>query len=245
MSDAALLARAERAAALVDRDPDAALAAAANLIISADPEASSVALRTSARVHARQGRALEARRVLQRAIRVAERAGLTTRAAQARSSLVVILVSLGQFDAALAEADAAAPALTGHDRGLLIAQRAVVLSRLDRTDEALAAYAQALDVLPSADVSLRAMVLSNRGLLHTYRGNFDGARRDLERCLELCDRHRLRAIAADAIHNVEPRRQRTDGSAAVAVGDSEERFGIPGGDPKVGGSAPTRGGRSA
>ena len=46
------------------------------------------------------------------------------------------------------------------------------------------------------------MVWSNRGLLHTYRGNFDGARRDLERCLELCDRHRLRAVAADAIHNV-------------------------------------------
>jgi len=201
--DAALLARAERAADLVDRDPDAALAAAAALITpGADPETTSVALRTTARVHARQGRALDARRSLHRAIRVAEKGGLPVRAAQARSSLVVVLVSLGQFDAALTEADAAAPALSGHDSGLLIAQRAVVLSRLDRTDEALAAYSEALDVLPVADVSLRAMVWSNRGLLHTYRGNFDGARRDLERCLDLCDRHQLRAVAADAIHNV-------------------------------------------
>ena len=145
---------------------------------------------------------MEARRALTRAIKIAEKADLPVRAAQARSSLVVVLVSLGQFDAALTEADAAAPALARHDRGLLLAQRAVALSRLDRTDDALAAYAKALATLPHSAVALQAMVLQNRGLLHTYRGKFDDAERDLQRCLELARRHGLHAVAADALHNV-------------------------------------------
>lgn len=197
------LVEAERALAQVDDDPASAIKIAEGVLTSThEPEATAVALRCIGRARARQGDPRDARRVLRRAIKVAETNRLVVRAAQARASLVVVLVTLGEFESALAEAAKAETALTGADLGHLLAQHAVALSRLDRTEDALAAYNQALRLTPRSDPRTTALMLSNRGLLLTYRGAFGPARRDLDRAAELCRQHRLRAVESLVIHNL-------------------------------------------
>ncbi len=195
--------RAEHALAQVDDDPVAALKIAEDVLaMSAEPEAITVALRGIGRARARQGDPREARRVLRRSIKVAESGRLPVRAAQARASLVVVLVTLGEFESGLAEAAKAESVLTGADLGHLLAQRAVALSRLDRTEEALAAYNRALRLTPRSDPRTTALMLLNRGLLLTYRGAFVAARRDLDRAAGLCKQHRLRTVESFVIHNL-------------------------------------------
>ena len=197
------LVHAERALAQVDDDPVAALKIAEGVLaVTTDAEATTVALRCIGRARARQGDPRDARRVLRRAIKVAERGNLAVRAAQARASLVVVLVTLGEFEPALAEAAKAESALSGADLGHLLAQLAVALSRLDRTEEALSAYNRALRLTPRSDPRTTALMLSNRGLLLTYRGAFGPARRDLHRAAELCRQYRLRAVESLVIHNL-------------------------------------------
>lgn len=197
------LVHAERALAQVDDDPVAARKIAEDVLATSnEPEATTVALRCIGRARARQGDPREARRVLRRAIKVAESGRLPVRAAQARASLVVVLVTLGEFESALAEAVKAEFVLKGADLGHLVAQRAVALSRLDRTEEALAAYDRALRLTPKSDPRTTALMLLNRGLLLTYRGAFVAARRDLDRSAGLCREHRLRTVESFVIHNL-------------------------------------------
>ena len=139
-----------------------AMAAAELLAAARDPEATSVALR-SRRPGSMPGKVSRARRAGAPAPRDQRRRARPTspvRAAQARASLVVVLVSLGAVRRRARRGRARpTPALTGPDRGLVLAQRAVALSRLDRTDEALAAYTEALRAAPGRPCACTAMVL--------------------------------------------------------------------------------------
>lgn len=206
------LSDAARALALVDQDP-ARADALAHAVLAAHPapEARSMALRCVGRVLARQGSWRSALRSLDEAVRVAEADGLALRAAQARSSSVVVLAALGRFDDALDAAAGALEALDGADLGRLLAHRAVVLSRLDRTAEALAHYAEALRLLPPVEPADRARLLSNRGLLLTYRGQYAAARADLDECRALCREHGMHSIEGDVLHNA--------GYLALVTGD--------------------------
>jgi tetratricopeptide (TPR) repeat protein len=117
---------------------------------------------------------------LERAIEIAERADLGVRGAEARMSLSLVLTYRGDAKAGLREADRAARVLRGEEGARLQMQRAVILQRLGRLDEALDGYRRALIVFRrNGDRSWQARLLNNRALLHAYRGSLAAADDDL------------------------------------------------------------------
>jgi tetratricopeptide (TPR) repeat protein len=117
---------------------------------------------------------------LRQAVRVAERAGLAQRAAEARMSLALVLAEAGRPTQALREIDAAAPALDGLPAARLQMQRALALDRLSRFTEAMAGYSAALTAFRRAGDRLwQARALTNRGVLHAYQGRLRQAEADL------------------------------------------------------------------
>jgi hypothetical protein len=123
---------------------------------------------------------------LQRALAAARRAGLRQREGEARASLAGALVQQGRARAALGQLDRAAPTLDGPAAARLELQRATVLHRLDRRDDALRGYQRALGPLRRAgDAEHEATLRSNRSLLHAERRHFDQAEADLARAAEL------------------------------------------------------------
>lgn len=173
-----------RALHLVTDDParaaelaDAALAAAR---AGADPDEETVALRALGLAAREQHNADHGLRHLRRARRVAEAAKLPARAAEARMSLALVLAEAGQPQQALREIDAASPALRGLPAARLQMQRALILDRLGRSDEAMAGYTDALAAFRrSGDQLWQSRALTNRGVLHTYRGSLRQAEADL------------------------------------------------------------------
>ncbi|MGH9155310.1 MAG: CHAT domain-containing protein [Acidimicrobiales bacterium] len=117
---------------------------------------------------------------LERAVALATGAGLAVPAAEARRNLVWALLSAGRTDDALAQIDLAVPVLQGRAAAQLVAQRANILLRLGRHDEALRGYRRALaGFRRGGDIESEAKVLMSRGVLHTYCGRFQAAEADL------------------------------------------------------------------
>src|SRR5581483_4511985 len=123
-----------------------------------------------------------ARAALRTAVKTADRGGYPLRAAQARTSLVVILADRGNTQAALAEAALAEAALsTLPDCALDLARLRVnvglVLQRIGRTADALASYGAAQPTLQDhGDARWEGLLLSLRGTLLAYRGDHAAAR---------------------------------------------------------------------
>jgi len=141
--------------------------------------------------------------LLQQAVATAEAAGLATRAAQARMSLCFLLVSRGDAEAALRELALADAVLHGADGARLQMRRGLVLQRLGLLDAALATYDRALPALRRAGDRLwEARLLSNRGVLHTYRRQFAAAERDLLRAERLHRQTGQALAAAQVRHNL-------------------------------------------
>ena len=127
-----------------------------------------------------------ATRELRRSVRIAQRAGLTVREAQARMSLCLTLAWKGDTAAALRQADRAEPALRGLDRARLSMQRSLILQRLGRLDEALDGYKRALATFRrSKDRLWEARLLVNRGVARAYRAESRAAESDLKRAEHL------------------------------------------------------------
>ena len=125
---------------------------------------------------------------IRRSVRIAERAGLDTRAGQARISLAGALAVQGNLRAALTEADRAAAVLHGRDLARLNAQRAFIFDRSGQRSRALESYTKALPALRKAgDKRSEAVVLHNRGLAHAHLGAFATAQADLLRAEQLLD----------------------------------------------------------
>ncbi|HKE51639.1 MAG TPA: CHAT domain-containing tetratricopeptide repeat protein [Actinomycetes bacterium] len=198
------LAQAEQARALVNTAPELARDRAAELLtVLTDPEARSVAERAYAQAVKELGDVSAAVRHLRRAISIADRAGMAERAAEARTSLVVVLVERGETAAALYEADLAAPALRGSAAGRLLIQRSLVLQRMGRLDDAVRGYREALPLVRQAgDVEYESLALLRRGTLYAYQGNHARAVDDLNRCAQLAQRHGLPLIYSFALHNL-------------------------------------------
>lgn len=140
---------------------------------------------------------------LRQAIGTARRHGLGVAEAEARMSYALVLDDLGRPRAALNEIERAC----GELRGLRLAragmQRALILRRLGRDDEALAGYRKALNTFRRHDDLLwQARVLTNRGVLHGYRGELTQARNDLKAAQDLYARLDLPAAVAQVQHNV-------------------------------------------
>ncbi|NBE99372.1 CHAT domain-containing protein [Nonomuraea sp. KC401] len=112
------------------------------------------------------------------------------RLAQARLSLVTVRTERGHPLQALRVAALAWAYLRPLDRAKLDTQRAVALAHLGRHQEAIASCDRALRALVNApgtidDRRFLAGGLLNRGLIHSYRGDWNAAMRDLTACLEI------------------------------------------------------------
>lgn len=215
-----LLLDAEAARALVNSDPDdAARRAEAILASTDDHEVLSVAEGAYALAVRELGRTEEAEVRLRHAVAVAESGELPRRAAEARLSLVVVLGDRGDADAALVEADLAAPSLTGVSAGRLHSQRSLILQRIGRYDQALEGYQRALPLLRrSHDVQFEALTLLRRGVLHAYRGEHRAAEKDLTRSHDLAAAHGLDLLRGMALNNL--------GFAAYRAGDLPKALGL-------------------
>jgi CHAT domain-containing protein/tetratricopeptide (TPR) repeat protein len=194
----------------------------ASALIAANPndEAACVALRAYGVACKQLGELAEARKALRRAVSLGDRSGYALRAAQARTSLLVILADAGNTQGALAEAALAEAALANRADGALeLARLRVnlgnVLQRTGRTAEALASYNAAQPPLRlHKDARFEAILLNLRGTLQAYRGEHDAAQRDLKRAADLTREYGYDAIHQGARHNL--------GFAALRAGDLPE-----------------------
>jgi tetratricopeptide (TPR) repeat protein len=198
------LAAAEAAVDLRQRDADAAVRVARDLLDERDDdEAAVLALRVLAMSDRLSGHLTTALATARRALRLANRRGLPYRAAEARMTLMLILAERGQTEAALKEGELAAEVLQGQAGARLKAQLAVVLHRTGRVDEALANYMAALPVLQEhGDERWVANVLNALGILEASRGDHRAARRHLRECADIAERVGLQTLYALAVGNL-------------------------------------------
>lgn len=165
--DAAAIAR-----RVLDSDPDAETAASARWALG-------LATRELGDVEA-------ARSHLTEAVAVAEVAGSARLAANIRSTLAFTLTLLGANRDALAAMDRAEPHLRGGDAARLRMQRALILQRMGRGDEAMDWYRRALPGLQRAGDRIAEVRLRvNRSALHTYRNELAAATADLEAAIAI------------------------------------------------------------
>ncbi|MGH8949064.1 MAG: hypothetical protein ACRDXF_09420, partial [Acidimicrobiia bacterium] len=126
---------------------------------------------------------------LRNGLDIAAAAGLSRRVGQIRSSLALVILYMGDSQGALEEAERAMVGLSGVDRARNEMQIGLILQRLGRLDDALVRYRSALVGLRRVgDRLVEARLLSNRGVLHGYRGELD---------LGISDLVAARAIAED------------------------------------------------
>ncbi|HEX7104543.1 MAG TPA: hypothetical protein VF218_01125, partial [Acidothermaceae bacterium] len=129
--------------------------------------------------------------VLREAVRIASKHNLPQSLAEAKMTYAALLADLGQINAALTECDEAAALLRGTS-GVVISQRAMILSRASRAEEALADYAKALPLLRAArDIHSQCRLYINRSNLLAYLGRLPAAQRDLQTGIELARTHGL------------------------------------------------------
>ena len=178
-----MLSVAEEAVRLASADARTARRSAASVLAeTADVEARSVAERALGLAAVELGDVAAAVEHLERARALAVGGGLTARAGEADMSLALALTLVGDTTSALAALDRAEPALDGHLRARVGGQRALVLQKLGRLDEALAGYRRPLRAhRASGDTLWEARLLCNRGVLQVYRGALAAAEADLAR----------------------------------------------------------------
>ncbi|MDO9354144.1 MAG: hypothetical protein Q7T55_10640, partial [Solirubrobacteraceae bacterium] len=138
---------------------------------------------------------------LRLAIDEGQAAGQNDLVAEAEMSLALALQHRGDAREALRHA-AAAHTLAPHSARLGL-QRALLLERLGRTDDALEAYTET-EGLAAATVDRHTLVRMhcNRGVLLTYSGRFDEAERDLLLAEGLCGELGLAAMSAGVRSNL-------------------------------------------
>jgi len=126
------------------------------------------------------GKLAEAAAALRSVVLLAERAGAVDDAAIVRTSLAGVLTAMGRHAEALAQVDRISADASERVSAAALMQRAVILQRLGRKADALAAYRTLLPRLRRQDDRLgEARLLHNRGLLHVDRGAWTQADTDL------------------------------------------------------------------
>lgn len=191
----------------------------ATALIEADrsDEAACIALRALGLARKQLGDLSGARSALRRAVRLGELSGFPLRAAQARTSLVVILADAGNTQAALAEASLAEATLAGLPDGALELARlrvnlGLVLQRTGRRADALACYRAAERPLREhADARWQVVMFTLRGTLLAYHGDHRAADADLTIAVELARDNGFQVLHQGARHNL--------GFAALRAGD--------------------------
>lgn len=200
-------ARAEALLELVHTDVNFAKARAQALLAeAAGDEAAVVALRVLG-LSVRFSDTAQACALLRRSIDLARRLDLPVRAAQARTSLLVLLSQGGRTQAALREAALAEAALGHPDQERELAQLRVnhglVLQRIGRTAEALTSFGEAAPVLSRhGDVRWEAVLRNLRGTLLVYQGRNEAGTADLRRGIELAKHGGLDAMLCTLYQNL-------------------------------------------
>jgi tetratricopeptide (TPR) repeat protein len=135
---------------------------------------------------------------------VADDGGHARGAASARRSLAAALTLAGRAEDALLQLDQARLVFRGGTEAAAVdAQRAWILERLGRVDEALVLMNRALAAFVRAgDAVAEANVRNNRGVLLGFRHEHQRAERDLRRAAELYDVSGLARPAAETRANL-------------------------------------------
>jgi len=197
-----VLAQADEAVRLVSADARAAERLARAALVAEDAETRSVASRALGLAALELGDAGAAVAHLRRAVAEASAAGLKARTGEARMSLSFALLLRGTVVGALAEADRAVLELDGFARARMQAQRAVILQKLGRLDEALEGYRRPLAAFRRAGDRLwEARLLCNRGVLQVYRGALGAAEADFRRAEALHEANGQALAATQVRHN--------------------------------------------
>ena len=145
----------------------------------------------------------EADGALRTALTIATEGGLTRRVGQIRSSLALVLLYGGDTQAALDETQLATTSLSGPDLARNEMQIGLILQRVGRLDDALIHYRSALTGLRrNRDRLGEARLLSNRGVLHGYRGELDLGVSDLETARHIAENLGQELIVAASAHNL-------------------------------------------
>jgi hypothetical protein len=196
------LAVAETAFALVEADAAGAERLAGTALRLArtrrSPEAEVAALHALAYARYELGdpRSLRSARA---AVRVAERHGLTQRAAHARRRLAVDLSAHGQLSAAMRELDLACASFDEHELARSQVFRIGIQLLAGRPADPLRESERALETLRShGDWIWEARLRRNRGLLFAERGDIRMAERDLIRARDLYESLGAHEAAAGA-----------------------------------------------
>ena len=134
-----------------------------------------------------------------RSVREADRPA----AARLLISLAHLEAEQGRTEYGLAVLDRAEDMSAADDRGILLSQRALLLSRTWRVGEALRFFDEAVPLLEGyADTAVLARVLLNRGVVHLNTGAVRRARADFAWCKRLAAEGGNRLIAAKAAENL-------------------------------------------
>jgi tetratricopeptide (TPR) repeat protein len=140
---------------------------------------------------------------LRQAIRTARRCGEPVLEAEARMSHALVLDDLGHPAAALREIDRACQGLSGLRLARAGMQRALILRRIGRDNDALAGYQRALMAFRRyGDLGWEGRVLVNLGILRGYRGEIARARADLRKAEQIFRPLGLATALAQTQHNL-------------------------------------------
>ncbi|HTC70150.1 MAG TPA: hypothetical protein VK662_11320, partial [Acidothermaceae bacterium] len=157
-----------------------------------DPTARVMAMRALALTVRQSAGPNESIKILRDAIRIGERHHLDRCLAEARITHAALLADTGRISAALAECDRAATVLKGQEAGPLLTQRASILARAGRSEEAMSNFARALPLLRAkGDIHFQCLLFMNRSNLLAYQGRLRAAERDLQSGIDLARRHGL------------------------------------------------------
>jgi tetratricopeptide (TPR) repeat protein len=157
-----------------------------------DPTAQVMAMRALALTVRQSAGPNESIKILRAAVRLGVRHHLGRCVAEARMTYAALLADMGRIPTALAECDRAAEVLKGRDAGPLLAQRALILARAGRSEEAMSNFARALPLLRAAnDVQFQCLLFINRSNLLAYLGRLSAAERDLQSGIALARAHGL------------------------------------------------------
>jgi len=168
-----------------------------------DPESETVAWWALGLASRQLNDLINAEDALRRALDLAAKAGLERRIGQVRSSLALVLLYTGDTKGGLAEAKRANSELSGPDLARNEMQIGLITQRLGQLDEALVHYRSALAGLRRAgDRLAEARLLSNRGVLHGYRGELDLGVSDLETARRIAEDLGQKLIVAACTHNL-------------------------------------------
>ncbi|MEA2973757.1 MAG: hypothetical protein QOG82_2215 [Actinomycetota bacterium] len=221
------LAAAEEALRLAQSEPhQSRLLALEALRGTPDPLTSAIAERALGLAAKARQDLVQARVHLEHSVSIALAAPLAPAvAAESRASLSPVLWYLGDTAGALHQIDLAAPHLSGAVAARLEMNRAFIMQREGRLDEALDVYRRILPVMRRlGDVADEASVLTNRGIVHAYRWEFAAAEADLLLAERLHARLGQKLQAADVRHNLGyVAARRGDIATALSRYDAAER----------------------